>query len=201
MVLSRTGIDLLQASVRQSISDNSAQPDFVSPLHASHFLVSKLAYTRLQMLTRSQRLYLKLVGQYTQDALTPLEQFAIGGPNSVRAYPIADALSDKGYYAALEYHIDAPGFGDVASPFDHRPWRELLTLRTFVDYARGFPAGANRIWNANSVTYSGAGAGFTFRLPQFQNFELNFDAAVPLGAQAASDGRHVQFYARFGFTF
>ena len=45
-------------------------------------------------------------GQYSDDAPAPLEQFVIGGRTSARAYPIADALSARGYYTSLEYHAD-----------------------------------------------------------------------------------------------
>ncbi len=195
------GVNLLQVNVRKSISDNSHEPDLVSPNHASDFLVAKLAYTRLQFLTASQRLYFKLNGQYTNDALAPLEQFAIGGPDSVRAYPIADSLMDRGYYTALEYHVDAPGFGNVISPFHGRPWRELLELEAFVDYARGYPAGADRGSTSKVVTYNGVGAGFIFRLPHFHHFEFHLDGAVPTSGQQSSDGRGYHVYARFGFTF
>ena len=146
------GIDLLQVSVRKSIADRSVGADLVSPNHASSFLSTRLSYTRLQFLTKSQRAYFKLGGQWTNDALAPLEQFVIGGPDSVRAYPIADGLADRGYYASLEYHVDAPGFGDKVSPFYARPWRELLELEAFIDYARGFPAGADRTMVRESVS-------------------------------------------------
>ncbi|WP_460877821.1 ShlB/FhaC/HecB family hemolysin secretion/activation protein [Rhodanobacter koreensis] len=195
------GVDIFTVGIRKSISDDSREPDLVSPDHAHSFLVTRLAYTRLQFLSKSQRLYFKLSGQYTRDALAPLEQLAIGGPDSVRAYPIADALLDRGYYSSLEYHVDAPGFGDKVSPFYGRPWRELLEFETFVDYARGFPAGANLGNNAKPLSYSGAGAGFIFRLPRFHHFEFHLDGAVPLGSQDASDRHGYHVYARFGFTF
>lgn len=195
------GVDLLQVGVRQSIHDSSRQPDLVSPQHSSDFVVAKLAYTRLQFLTKSQRLYLKFVGQYTNDALIPLEQFVLGGPDSTRAYPIADALRDRGYYTSLEYHVDAPGFGDVVSPFYGRPWRELLEFEVFVDYAKGFSAGANRNITPDSATLSGAGAGLIFRLPRFNRFEFHLDGAVPISSQDASDGKGYHIYARFSFTY
>lgn len=195
------GIDLLQLSVRKSIHDQSQQPDLVSPNHARSFLTERINYTRMQFLTRTQRLYFKLSGQYTRQALAPLEQFAIGGPNSVRAYPIADGLMDRGFYTALEYHVDAPGFSNVISPFYKRPWRELLEVEAFFDYARGYAAGANRIGGATAVTYKGAGAGFIFRLPRFHHFEFHLDGAVPIGSQKASDNRGYHIYSRFGFQF
>lgn len=195
------GLDLLQVSVRKSVNDQSRQPDLVSPDHARSFLVEKLSYTRLQFLTRTQRLYFKFVGQYTRDALAPLEQFAIGGPDSVRAYPIADGLADRGFYTSLEYHVDAPGFSNVISPFYNRPWRELLEFEAFVDYARGYAAGANRLGNPASVTYSGAGAGLIFRLPRFHHFEFHLDGSVPIGSRKASDKQGYHIYSRFGFKF
>ncbi len=195
------GVDILQVGLRKSINDNSTEPDLVSPEHASNFLVTKLSYTRLQFLTKSQRLYFKFVGQYTNDALIPLEQFVLGGPDSTRAYPIADALRDKGYYTSLEYHVDAPGFGDVVSPFYGRPWRELLEFEVFVDYAKGYSAGANKLITPDTATLSGAGAGLIFRLPRFSQFAFHFDGAVPLSSQNTSDGKGFHIYCGFSFTY
>lgn len=195
------GVDIMQVGLRKSIKDDSREPDLVSPQHDSSFLVAKFSYTRLQFLSKSQRLNFKFIGQYTRDALIPLEQFAMGGPDSVRSYPIADALRDRGFYTSLEYHVDAPGFGDKVSPFYGRPWRELLEFEVFYDYARGYSAGANRLLAPESAELSGAGAGFIFRLPRFKHFELHFDAAKATSAQDASNGKGFHIYTRFSFTF
>jgi hemolysin activation/secretion protein len=192
------GMDLLQMSVRQALDDRSARGDMITPDRDSHFTVARLSYTRMQFLSRSQRLYLKLNGQYTDDTLTPMEQFAVGGPDSVRAYPVSDTLGDRGYYAALEYHVDAPGFGDVVSPFDGRPWRELLELDVFADHARVFAVSGRTA----PATFDAAGVGLTFRLPQYANFEWRISAALPTGSRKATDGRDdARLYTRFGFTF
>lgn len=195
------GVDIFQVGLRKSIKDNSLEPDLISPEHSRSFLVGKVSYTRMQFLTKSQRLYLKFAGQYTNDALVPLEQFSLGGPDSTRAYPIADALRDRGYYSSLEYHVDAPGFGDKVSPFYGRPWRELLEFQLFVDYAKGFSVGANKESNPTNVTLSGAGGGLIFRLPRFHHFEFHLNGAVPLGSQDASDKKGYHIYSRFSFTF
>ena len=195
------GVDIMQVDLRKSINEDSLSPDLVSPEHDSNFLVTKVSYTRLQFLTKSQRLNFKFMGQYTRDALVPLEQFAMGGPDSTRAYPIADALRDRGFYASLEYHVDAPGFGDKVSPFYGRPWRELLEFEVFYDYAKGYSAGANRQLNPGTSVLSGPGAGFIFRLPRFKHFEFHFDAAKSTSAVNASDGKGFHIYSRFSFTF
>ncbi|GLQ87395.1 hypothetical protein GCM10007898_09610 [Dyella flagellata] len=195
------GVDLLQVNVRKSLTDQSHEPDLVSPNHAHDFTLAKVSYTRLQFLTQSQRLYFKLNGQWTPDALVPMEQFVIGGPDSVRSYPIADGLTDRGYYTSLEYHVDAPGFGNKPSPFYARPWREVLELETFLDYARGFTAGANHSSSTPPLTFSGFGAGFIFRIPQFHHFEFHLDGAIPLGSQQATDRHGYHVYGRMGLTF
>ncbi|GLQ99202.1 ShlB/FhaC/HecB family hemolysin secretion/activation protein [Dyella mobilis] len=195
------GVNLLQVTVRKSLDDQSHEPDLVAPDHAHDFTVAKVSYTRLQFLTDAQRLYFKFNGQWTPDALVPMEQFTIGGPDSVRAYPIADGLTDRGYYTSLEYHVDAPGFGNVASPFYGRPWRELLELETFLDYARGFAAGADLRSSTPPLNFSGFGAGFIFRLPQFHHLEFHLDGSVPIGSQQASDRHGYHVYGRMGLTF
>ena len=195
------GVDLLQVNVRKSLGDQSHEPDLVSPNHAHDFTLAKVSYTRLQFLTNAQRLYFKLNGQWTPDALVPMEQFVIGGPDSVRSYPIADGLTDRGYYTSLEYHVDAPGFGNKPSPFYARPWREILELETFLDYARGYAAGANHSSSAPPLTFSGFGMGFIFRVPQFHHFEFHLDGAMPLGSQQATDRHGYHVYGRMGLTF
>jgi hemolysin activation/secretion protein len=195
------GINLLQLTVRKSLKDRSRQPDLVSPDHASSFTSTRLSYTRLQFLTERQRLYFKLAGQFSNDALVPMEQFGLGGPDSVRAYPISEGLADRGYFSSLEYHVDAPGFGDKISPFYGRPWRELLEFEAFIDYGKGYPAGANRQNNTRSVTLNGVGAGLIFRLPRFHQFEFHLDGSVPTSRQRASDDNGYHIYSRFGFTF
>jgi hemolysin activation/secretion protein len=119
----------------------------------------------------------------------------------VRAYPIADVLSDRGYYTSVEYHVDAPGFADHISPFYGKPWRELLELETFVDYARGWAVGGNRLNGGKMQEASGVGAGFVFRVPPFHGFEMHVDAAKSVSSLQSSDGKGYHVYARFGFTF
>lgn len=195
------GLDILSAALRQSLNDESLRPDTVSPNHARSFSILKLNYTRIQFLTPTQNLFFKFGAQYTNDALAPLEQFVIGGPDSVRAYPIADSLSDRGFYTSLEYHVDAPGFANKPSPFKGQPWRELLTFETFIDYARGFPAGADYNFGGKVVTYSGIGAGVIFHLPRWHNLLFRLDGSVPLGSQKASDKNDYHIYGRFELTF
>lgn len=195
------GIDLLTVALRQSLNEQSEHLDLISPHHAHSFLVAKLGYTRIQFLAPTQQLFFKFSAQYTNDALVPMEQFVIGGPDSVRAYPLADNLSDRGFYSALEYHVNAPGFANKPSPFHGQPWRELLTFEGFVDFARGFPAGADAGLNTGVVTYKGVGAGVIFHLPRWHNLLFRLDGSVPFGSQKTVDKNNYQIYGRFELTF
>ena len=193
------GVSLLQASVRHALDDRSASPDLVTPLRDSDFWSLRLSFVRMQYLTRSQRLFLKLNGQYSDDVLVPMEQFALGGPDSVRAYPISDALGDRGYHVALEYQVDAPGFGDKASPFGGRPWSDVLQFELFVDHGRVSSASGGL--GGGATTFDGAGAGLRFQLPGVHGLDFRLAAAVPIGSEDASDGDDFRIWARFGMTF
>lgn len=191
------GVNLAQLSVRQSLDDESADFDIINPYRDSHFTVARLGLLRMQYLTRTQRLLFKLNGQYTDSSLPTMEQFQLGGNDSVRGYTQGEALGDRGYYGALEYYVDAPGFADKASPFQGLSWREVLSFDVFVDHGRVFDASRHQ----SPLTLASAGAGLTFRLQRFHNLELRLAGAVPTSSAEPADGRDVRAYARLGMTF
>lgn len=193
------GVDLVQASVRTSVEDRSADPDMITPLRDSSFNVLRAAYTRMQYLTRSQRLMLALKGQYSDDVLVPMEQFAVGGPNSVRAFAVSEALGDRGWVASLEYHVDAPGLGDRPSPFGGRPWSEVLQLELFADHGSVSGSSGSLV---PSASFGGIGAGLALRVPSFHQFEFRFAVAAPThGRSHASDDDDFRIWSSIGMTF
>lgn len=194
------GVNLVQANLRHALTDRSTDPDMVTPMRDSNWTLLRLSLARMQYLTPSQRLFGRLYGQYTRDVLVPMEQIALGGPDSVRSLPVSEVLGDLGYQATLEYQVDAPGFGDVASPFGGRPWRDLLQFELFLDHGRVFAADG-AVGTASGQTYNGAGAGLVFRLPHVRGLELELAAATPVGGADASDGDDLRAWARLGMTF
>lgn len=75
-------------------------------------------YNKLAMsLSRNQNLYQKLsfytgvTGQWAGSNLDSAEQFSLGGPNGVRAFPASEASSDMGfvYTAEMRYLVDRLG--------------------------------------------------------------------------------------------
>jgi hemolysin activation/secretion protein len=65
---------------------------------------SKLNYwfSRLQRLRSTTSLYVSLSGQMASKNLDSSEQFSLGGPTAVRAYPTGEAIGDQGILATLE---------------------------------------------------------------------------------------------------
>lgn len=191
------GTHFAQLSVRQSLKDDSQGMDVVSPFRDDDFTIARLTLLRMQSLGRDQRLLGRLTGQYTDDGLPAMEQFQLGGHDTLRGYPLGEAMGDRGYVLGLEYQVDAPGLGERVSPFQGRAWREVLTLDVFAEQGEvssvtGF-AGSQRL--------SSAGLGMTLRLPSFHDLALRVAGAAPLGSVDASDGRSARLYARVSMTF
>lgn len=195
------GINLAQVSVRKSINDESPALNWLYPSHTAYFWIVRANLVRLQALPGNQRLLLRGSAQFTDDALTPLEQFSIGGPTSVRAYPLSSALDDRGVQATFEYQLSAPGFADAPSPFDGRRWGDLFEVNLFYDWGRSSPAAANRRRGALPATLEGAGLGMRLRLPWKPELRLDVSAAKPTGSYIGSDQRSTQYWARISSTF
>ena len=195
------GINLAQVSVRKSINDESPALNWLYPSHTAYFWIVRAQLARLQALPGNQRLLLRGSAQFTDDALTPLEQFSIGGPTSMRAYPLSSALDDRGVQASFEYQLSAPGFADTPSPFNGRRWGDLLEVNLFYDWGRSSPAAANRRLGALPVTLEGAGLGIGLRLPWKPELRLDMSAAKPTGSYIGSDQRSTQYWARISSTF
>src|SRR5262249_7630453 len=119
---------------------------------------------RLQRLTRFTSLVLRVNAQYTPDPLVSLEQFSMGGPDSVRAYPVSAALAEKGGLATLEYVIGAPGFASRPGP-GNRAWGDILQFSLFVDYANGELNAPLTSTQVHDVALKGTGGALQLSLP------------------------------------
>ncbi len=153
-------------------------------------------YQRMQRIGDNHALLLRLGGQKSSDLLVSLEQFPIGGPVNVRAYPVAEALVDTGGAATLEWIIDAPGFAN--RPIGPRTWGDIFQLSFFYDYGGGElndPLANQR----EKYNFRGYGMGLQFSVSD--KFYLRVDGAKPDTAIEPSNGKDPQYYVSFSYTF
>lgn len=104
----------------------------------------------------SDDLYGSMVGagQYTAESQLPGDQiFQIGGPTTVRGYPIGSAFGNSGFYGQAELHYSLPD-----------PLRSLETF-VFLDHGQTY-LNASRVTRATSV-----GAGLVWRPVDWASLE------------------------------
>ncbi len=156
------------------------------------------SYSRLQTLDENISLLLRTEGQWSSDLLTSLEQFNIGGPASVRAYPVAEALFDSGVFGSLELTVNAPGFSRVPA-FGGLTWGQVLRVSFFSDFAYG-RLNDPVISDRDSASFYGYGAGLAFGIPGDLHGRVQY--ARPFsGADAASDGDDDRWWFELTYQF
>ncbi|MEM1368090.1 MAG: ShlB/FhaC/HecB family hemolysin secretion/activation protein [Cyanobacteria bacterium P01_H01_bin.15] len=105
--------------------------------------------------------------QLATDALVPLEQFAIGGLNSVRGYRQDTLLTDNGFFASAEVRIPI-----VRSQIG------ILQVAPFIDFGVGWNQGANPIPTPEENALLGLGVGLQWQSDD--KFSARFDWGIPL---------------------
>ena len=111
------GVDLFD------VTDDGTERDgtFFSWLGQAQY-VMRLGDSDAQMILRG-------TAQMASDPLPSLEQFSIGGMNTVRGYRENQLVRDMGYLASLELRIPIPIWNER---------RKALTLAPFVDFGTGW---------------------------------------------------------------
>jgi hemolysin activation/secretion protein len=137
---------------------------------------------------RGHQVHFRLNGQAVDDSLLPLEQFSVGGLDSVRGFRTNQVVRDYGYTASLEYRL--PVFANPGG------WRNLQ-LAAFVDTG----AAKNRAGpNPDPSRLTGIGLGVVWS-PSARYFaEIYFadgrtDMPEQPGHSLQDDGVHFRFVA------
>lgn len=113
-----------------------------------------------------------VAGQWALNNLDSSEQFALGGPAGVRAYPVNEALGDTGYVASLELHQGAQ-FASMG--FDLYAFADVGMVRRRTETWPGWaPPGTD-----NRYALAGAGVGVSYALPR--GFVIGAVVAAPIG--------------------
>ncbi|MCF6251183.1 MAG: hypothetical protein L3J75_07940 [Methylococcaceae bacterium] len=146
--------------------------------------------TRLQTLGWGTSLLLRVDGQWSDDLLVSLEQYSLGGPFNVRAYPQSEFLVDSAYFGSAEFAVNAPGFTDVPAFWGYT-WGDIIQFSTFVDYVAGFtndPRSGVKV----QKNLAGYGFGAKFTLPGI--LQMNLTTAFPITSQDASNSHKPQTF-------
>lgn len=192
------GFSAFEVAYRQGLEDTlgslSNGDERISRLSAGgrapvDFSKVNLGASRYQRFLAGTSLRGRLDIQYSDEPLVSMEQFSIGGADSVRAYPGAEYMADKGVLASVEWIMPAPFFADKAA-FGNRTWGDVLQFSAFYDYGKGYKNDAL----ANEVSEQELyGYGIGIRFAPVENFELNLSVAEAL-AEKPSNGRDPQIF-------
>ena len=98
------------------------------------------------------QLILRAAGQWTDDQLLSLEQFSVGGSDTVRGYRENELVRDRGLFASAELRVPVL-FDKMGTP--------VVQLAPFFDFGGGWNVGASPVTGSNPppTTVSSAGIG------------------------------------------
>ena len=165
------------------------------------FWMMEGSYTLLQNIEHDMDILFRVQGQWSNSLLTSTNQLKLGGPNSVRAYPVSEFLRDSGLFASMEWFWKAPGFSD-ADAFDNYKWGELLKVSFFADYGMGTLNQA--LTNPQqgvfqNIDIAGYGAAVHFEVPGQMLARLQ--ASHPLSGVSPTDKRSTHWWFDVRYTF
>jgi hemolysin activation/secretion protein len=105
--------------------------------------------------------------QFSPSALVPVEQFALGGQQSVRGYRQDALLTDNGVSASVEVRFPILRVKSI---------KGLLQIVPFIDFGLGWNSGGNPDPSPNTLV--GAGVGLQWQMGDSLN--ARFDWGIPL---------------------
>lgn len=68
----------------------------------ANYTILRYGFNYVRQFRNDWQMRLGFNGQYTDDALVAGEQYGIGGPDTVRGYPVREVANDRGYSTQLE---------------------------------------------------------------------------------------------------
>ena len=155
--------------------------------------------SRLQTIKPNLTMLLRAEYQWTKDLLIPLEQYSVGGPDNVRAFPQAQQLFDQALFLSVELIQNMPFITNV-SAFGNRTWGELVQLSVFYDQVVGRLNNPLSTEPKGHINFKGAGVQMRFTLPG--TLESRFMWAWQMGGPRPSDNARVpQFWGDSTYRF
>lgn len=126
--------------------------------------------TRLVVLPKGLLLILRGNAQFTPDGLPPVEQYQVGGANSVRGFTEGLLVGDRGYNLSSELRFPLPGLKYIS------PWlNQKVQGAAFFDMGYAWLDKSNINYPGVSKTLlSGAGIGIRAQLTRFLTGFIDF---------------------------
>lgn len=197
------GRNAVSALLSYGVADiwgGSARNDDLSSRQGAggEFLKTNMDLSRFQQFIGESYLVMRASGQVASDVLPVSEQFALGGPDSVRGFSQSEYLGDLGLSSGLELRFLPPFLASRTVPFTRRAFNDFLQFLTFVDYGQAYlknpVAGENK-----NYELTGAGAGLRMQFTSY--FNVRMDVGFPLSGREPSQDNdpvlYVQGVSRF----
>ena len=154
--------------------------------------------SRLQTLRPNLSLLLRAEYQWSADLLVPLEQYSVGGPDNVRAFPPAQILLDRAAFFSAELIQNMPFITDVPA-FGNRTWGELVQISAFYDHAVGRVNSPLPNDPSGYENFKGAGIQVRFTLPSVIESRLIW--AWEVNSDDAENERSPQIWGDLTYRF
>lgn len=135
--------------------------------------------SRLQRIAWGSLLLLRAGGQWSDDNLTSVERYRLGGAYSVRGYPESDSSGDQGFDASAEWRRPVPVFGAGG--------RRELSVAAFVDAGKTFSLQRTQPTDTKDRFLMGAGVGLRYDINPYAQYRL--DWAYPIGDESSDKDR------------
>ena len=165
---------------------------------AGQFNKINASYSRLQSLVRNQSLLFRFNGQHSDDMLSSLEKMSLGGPYTVRAYPVAEYVRDTAVFTSLAWVLNGAALSNAIA-YDDYTWGDIFSVSLFADYGWGKlkdgAGGPN-----DKVDISGWGAEAEFTFPNVNTY-ARLAVARPFDSSEASNGEEFQYWVSLGVNF
>lgn len=157
------------------------------------FSIFNLSLSHTRALPNDFRAVFKFKCQLASEALPSIEQYSLGGMNSVRGYPDADFLADDAFQTNFELLI--PPFmlpEEIRLPVIGRlSIKDLLTGVVFFDYGYGQKRG-NRANEENFGSLAGMGTGL--RIKAFNRGTIRLEWGFPYGDRPQTETSNARFH-------
>jgi hemolysin activation/secretion protein len=154
---------------------------------------------RFQTLPRDFSLLVRGEYQWSDDLLVPMEQYSVGGPDNVRAFPPAQILLDRAGFWSAELIHPMPFITDVEAFGSSRTWGDLVKLSVFYDQAIGSVNEPLVQDPDGTVNFRGAGVQARFTWSGF--LEARLIMAFEMGNEIPDNEHFSQLWGDLTYSF